>query len=251
MAYIADPGGGYVGNYLTAAALEAQRPAAYNVGRIATVGTPQQTGTYYISAGNGWQPLLPAALDTSGNVTGLVGPGGGQVSIPALTFHAVGTVASPISTATMNATSGRVGPASNILIPANTLKVGSKVTGHVKYQKTGGSVTGSSNLYARLGTGNGSSDAVSVTCGIGIAFGTTGWMTFDFDITNITGTNTVLGSNVFYITNIGAGGDTTETTSATVDVTQPMYVSFTFSCGAIGAGTDAIKLLEYDVQVFS
>jgi lysophospholipase L1-like esterase len=80
MTYAADTaGGGFIGNHLTVAALEALRPAAYHVGRIATVGTPGQTGTYYISQGNGWQPVAALATDSSGNATGLVGAGGNNV----------------------------------------------------------------------------------------------------------------------------------------------------------------------------
>lgn len=98
MTYVADPGGGFVGNHLTAAALEQLRPAAYNVGRIATVGTPQQTGTYYISQGSGWEPMAsvrvlaqsgaPLILPSSGSSNAT-----GQITLTtALPYQPSGTV---------------------------------------------------------------------------------------------------------------------------------------------------------------
>jgi lysophospholipase L1-like esterase len=78
MTYRGEAMGGFIGNHLTVAALEALRPAADNVGRIATVGTPGQTAQYYGSMGNGWAPLLAGALDPlTGKTTGLALPEGG------------------------------------------------------------------------------------------------------------------------------------------------------------------------------
>lgn len=243
------PGAAVIGPYATTTLLEAAYPAAANVGKTAYVGAAAPY-TEYISNGSvaGWKAVTTYVMDANNNVSSIILPSGVAVSIPAMTFHGVGTIAAPLSSVTMNATQGRVGPPANILIPANTLKVGSKVTGRVKYKKTGGAVTGGCYLYALLGTGNGTSDAAALNCGIGVGFDTIGWMSFDFDIT---GSGTVLGSNYFYIANIGAGGDTVETISATINIAQPMYISFSFTAGGIGAGTDVVKLLEYDVQVYA
>lgn len=57
MAYRGFSGGGFVGNHLTAALLEALRPAADNAGRHATVGDPTTVAAPYVSDGASWKSV--------------------------------------------------------------------------------------------------------------------------------------------------------------------------------------------------
>lgn len=66
MAYRGFSGGGFVGNHLTAALLEALRPAADNAGRHATVGDPSSRAAPYVSDGESWKSVpLVSDDDTS------------------------------------------------------------------------------------------------------------------------------------------------------------------------------------------
>lgn len=67
MSYRGEAMSGFAGHHRTLADLELVRPADDNVGRIATVGTPETTAVYHISQGNGWEPLVTAQTN---NVTG-------------------------------------------------------------------------------------------------------------------------------------------------------------------------------------
>lgn len=60
MPYRGEAMSGFAGHHRTLADLELVRPADDNVGRIATVGTPETSAIYHISQGNGWEPLVTA-----------------------------------------------------------------------------------------------------------------------------------------------------------------------------------------------
>lgn len=75
MPYRGEAMSGFAGHHLTVAALEALRPAADNVGRIATVGTPGDTAAYHISQGNGWEALVAGSVNP---VTGGISLGIGE-----------------------------------------------------------------------------------------------------------------------------------------------------------------------------
>lgn len=60
MPYRGEAMSGFAGHHRTLADLELVRPADDNVGRIATVGTPETSAVYHISQGNGWEPLVTA-----------------------------------------------------------------------------------------------------------------------------------------------------------------------------------------------
>ena len=60
MSYRGEAMSGFAGHHRTLADLELVRPADDNVGRIATVGTPETSAIYHISQGNGWEPLVTA-----------------------------------------------------------------------------------------------------------------------------------------------------------------------------------------------
>lgn len=77
MAYRGFAGGGYVGNHLSVALLEALRPAADNAGRHATVGDPTTYAQYYYSDGTSWKIVLLY------NGTSLVDGAGKSIPFPA------------------------------------------------------------------------------------------------------------------------------------------------------------------------
>lgn len=70
MAYRGFSGGGFVGNHLTAALLEALRPAADNAGRHATVGDPTTVAAPYISDGESWKSVPLVSADGLSLVSG-------------------------------------------------------------------------------------------------------------------------------------------------------------------------------------
>ena len=65
----------FLGSFSSASELERQFPAAHRSGMTATV-TDGTTEHPYACDGSTWKPVALYATDTSGNVTGLVGPGG-------------------------------------------------------------------------------------------------------------------------------------------------------------------------------
>jgi hypothetical protein len=121
MTYRGDAGGGYAGHHLTVAALEALRPAADNAGRIATVGTPGITATYYISQGAGWQPIAAFALDANGNyIANLVPRTGVEATLLASTAGNLGEIGSATDTSAIVKFNGVVGGAVKLTPYINT-----------------------------------------------------------------------------------------------------------------------------------
>ena len=93
MAYRGFSGGGFVGNHLTTALLEALRPAADNAGRHATVGDPSTTAAPYISDGESWKSVPLVSADGLSLVSGdgilipVVGGMSAEVSAAAATAN--------------------------------------------------------------------------------------------------------------------------------------------------------------------
>ena len=82
MAYKGFVGSGTVGHFNSTTVLELQFPAQAYAGREATVEVTAGTATHYFSDGISWKAVPTYATDSSGNVTGLVGPSGGVVPTP-------------------------------------------------------------------------------------------------------------------------------------------------------------------------
>ena len=70
----------FLGSFSSASELERQFPAAHRSGMTATV-TDGTTEHPYTCDGSTWKPVALYATDTSGNVTGLVGPGGVEIPV--------------------------------------------------------------------------------------------------------------------------------------------------------------------------
>ena len=71
---------GFVGQFPTVALLEEKFPAAKYTGRGALVGHGN-TLSEYLSTGDKWEPVPHFSTDSSGNVTGLVGPDGSAYAL--------------------------------------------------------------------------------------------------------------------------------------------------------------------------
>ena len=90
MAYRGFSGGGFVGNHLTTALLEALRPAADNAGRHATVGDPSTRAAPYTSDGESWKSVPLVSADglslVSGDGSFLYGPvtSGAWMKVPSI-----------------------------------------------------------------------------------------------------------------------------------------------------------------------
>lgn len=205
----------------SALALATALPAAANAGASALVGTVAPY-TKYTSDGLRWVP------DTS----------------PIVSYHAGGTVASPVSTTVCVSTQGLLATPTPLLIPANTLSVGSKVTVQIKVRRTGNAQ--SDILYVRLGTSGGSADPIMANSTFTtVSNPVDGLFAVDIDVTAPT---TVLASYFRNLLNIGVSGAFAELTSANIALGSDMFVSFGYTTTTPSA--DAFVILGYDVAAF-
>ena len=182
----------------------------------------------------------------------LVGPTGSSIGLsalqlalsPVLSFRAQGTVASPVSTTVCNSTQGQLGTPSNLIIPANTLQIGSKIFCQVKVRRTGNAQT--DTLYVRLGKNNGSLDSIMGNGNFTtVANPVDGVFITDIDVT---GPTTVLSTQQRYLQNIGTATSFAEVTGSALDIASDMYLTFQYTTAT--PSVDAFVLLSYDVVVY-
>jgi hypothetical protein len=163
---------------------------------------------------------------------------------PTLSYRAVGTTAAPVSVTTTISTQGILPPLVPLVIPANTLSIGSKITVQLKVQHTG--TTQSDTLYVRFGRTGGTADPIVFsTTFTPVAAVLLGVVELDIDVT---GTTTYLASWFRTVSNVGTAGNVTEISDSTLLRTADLFLAFTYTTPA--ASADTFSILAYDVQVY-